>query len=220
MNQPNIDAEMGVDAYGSSVPGEWITAILGRLRNSSKWRAAEVEVGVEDDSGSERVSLVDGQEIDSEFKARLSTSNQCSCFLTVDDAEGAWRLPMMATREGDNTTLTSSVYDADLRSQGGVWTRIGSLLDLCFDLLLDETTQWLRFGIEGAEIASPDSSIFVVLSETVWASVPEKTRVSLSPVVEERSCFRVVWCSPPPGRNLPEEFSTHFSAVVSVIVSG
>lgn len=220
MNQPNIDAEMGLDAYGSSTPGNWITDLLGRLRSSSRWTAAEVEVGVEDDSGSERVSLVDNQEVDSEFQAHLSGSGQCSCFLTVDDATGPWRLPMMATGEGASTTLTASVYDADLRSHGATWTRIGSLLDLCFDLLVDETTQWLRFGIEGAEITSPGSSVFVVLSETVWAGVPEKARGSLSPVVEERSGFRVVWCSPPPGRKLPEEFSTLFSAVVSAIVSG
>ena len=219
MNQPNLDAEMGLEAYSSNSPGDWITGVLGRLRDSPKWTAAEIEIGGEDDSGSERISLVHGRQLDPTFKTLLSSSSQCSCFLTVDDATGAWRLPTMATSEGQNTTLTASVYDADLRSHGTTWTRIGSLLELCFDLLLDETTEWLRFGVEGAEISSPEWSVFVILSETLWGRVPEKTRVLLSPVVEERPGFRVVWCSPQPGSNSPEDFPALFSSVVSVIVS-
>jgi hypothetical protein len=211
---------MGLDAYDSRSPGEWVMGVLDRLQEPSKWTVSEMHVGLEDDPKSERVSLTAATEMDSAFRARVLASNQCSCFVTVSDHAATWTLPLLCTRDRDKTTLTASIYDADLRSGDSIWGRIRSLLDLCFDLLLADTTEWLRFGIEGEGLTPPESSLFVVLSERTWSTVPEDTRTLLSPVVEERPGFRVVWCSPPPGTSMPGDFERHLAAVGSSITAG
>lgn len=220
MTQPNIDAEMGLDAYDFRGPGEWVADVLDRLQGSSRWTVSEMQVGVEDEPESERVPLAAATEMDPGFKARVLASNQCSCFVSVTDYAGTWSLPLLFTREGDKTTLTASVYDADLRSGDSIWGRIRSLVDLCFDLLLADTTEWLRFGVEGEDMNAPNSSLFVALSEHTWNAVPASTRSALSSVLEERPGFHVVWCSPPVGMNAPEDFERHFAAVSATIATG
>lgn len=218
MKQPNIDAEMGLDIYGRSPPADWISRILDRLRSSSRWRASQVEIGIEDDVDSDRSSVAEGLKLEREFRVQLTKSSQCSCFLTVDDSTATWSLPLMFTREAGNTTLTASIYDEDLRSHGPIWRRVRALLKLAVDLLMDETTEWLRFGIEGQTTVSSDSPLVIMLSEPQWYRIVEESRVALLPVTEEFSGFRVIWCSPP-GRMAPEDFGTHISLVNSVIMS-